>query len=121
MVSRAPGISAECSAIFFDLQRHEALIDRGDVIVVRRATEYLAIAFGNLRQIAQCADMVPLAHAHRAPGFFDANLNVKLGEGFDENLRRRKRAEVDHGAGPVEDGSLELCGVGVVHGGRVLW
>ncbi|MNP64011.1 hypothetical protein D3C76_1594740 [compost metagenome] len=59
--------------------------------------------------------MVPLAHAHRATGFFDGDLDVELGEGLDENLRRRERAEVDHGAGPVEDGGLQLGWVGVVH------
>ncbi|MNL19364.1 hypothetical protein D3C87_1405600 [compost metagenome] len=101
---------------FFDLQRHEALVNRRDVIVGRRAAEHCAIAFGNLRLIAQGADVVPLAHAHRATGLFDGHLDVELGEGLDENLRRSEGAEVDHGAGPVEDGGLQFGWVGVVHG-----
>ncbi|MNN84135.1 hypothetical protein D3C81_2012610 [compost metagenome] len=63
--------------------------------------------------------MVPLAHAHRATRFFDGHLHVELGEGFDEDLRRRERAEIDHGAGPVEDRGLQLVWVDVVHGNQI--
>ena len=90
----------------------------GHVIVGRGAAEGFAIAFGDLRLIAQGADVVPFAHAHRATGFVDGHLNVELGEGFDEDLRWRERAEIDHGAGPVEDRGLQFAWVYVVHGNK---
>ncbi|MNC09288.1 hypothetical protein D3C75_569070 [compost metagenome] len=118
---QCPGNQRRVLGDFFDLQRHETLVDGGDVIVGRRAAEHFAITLGNFRQIAQGADVVPLAHAHRAAGFFDGHLDVELGEGLDENLRRGEGAEVDHGAGPVEDGGLQFGWVGVVHGDQILW
>ncbi|MNR49349.1 hypothetical protein D3C85_1687090 [compost metagenome] len=60
--------------------------------------------------------MIPLAHAHRATRFFDGHLDVELGEGFYENLCWSEGTEVNDGAGPVEDGGLQLGWVGVVHG-----
>ena len=59
--------------------------------------------------------MVPLAHAHRATGFFDGDVHIELGEGLDKNLRGREGAEVDHSAGPIEDDGLEGVGILVIH------
>ncbi|MNS40397.1 hypothetical protein D3C72_727090 [compost metagenome] len=98
-----------------DLQRHEAVVDGGDIIVGRGAAEHLAVALGNFRHIAQGADVVPLAHAHRAAGFFDGHLHIEFGKGFDKDLGRGEGTEVDHGAGPVKDGGLQLGRVAVVH------
>ena len=99
----------------FDLQRHETLINCGHVIVSRGAPEHLFIALGDLRLITQGADVVPLAHAHRPASLFDGDLYIEFGKGFDKNLGRGERAEIDHGAGPVENGGLQLAWVGVVH------
>ena len=48
------------------------------------------VALGDLRLIAQGADVIPLAHSHRPAGFFDGHLDVELAEGFNKNLRRRE-------------------------------
>ncbi len=99
-----------------DLQGHEAFVDRSDVVVRGQAAEGGAVALGDGGDVAQGADVVPLAHAHRATRFLQADGDTELGEGLDEDLRRREGAEVDHGAGPVEDGGLQLGGLLVVHG-----
>ena len=72
---------------FLDLQGHEALVDGSHVVIRGRAAEGFAVAFGDLWLVAEGADVVPLAHAHRATGFFDGNLYVELGKGLDKNLR----------------------------------
>ncbi|MCY1545923.1 hypothetical protein D9M68_818890 [compost metagenome] len=99
-----------------DLQRHEALIDRRHIAVRRQAAEAALVTLGHGRLIAEGADVIPLAHAHRAARLLQAQLDIKLGEGLDEDARRREGTEVDHGAGPIEDGGLQASGVLVAHG-----
>ena len=73
---------------FLDLQRHEALIKGRHVIIGRGAAKDLFVALGNLRLIAQGANVVPLAHTHGAACFLDGNVYIELAKRFDKNLRR---------------------------------
>ncbi|MNE42349.1 hypothetical protein D3C80_1364690 [compost metagenome] len=99
-----------------DLQWHEAVVDGGDIVIAGVAPEHQAITLGNLRLIAQGADMVPLAHAHGAAGFLQRYGHAELGKGFDEDLGRRERAEVDHSTRPVQDDRLQAFRVLILHG-----
>ncbi|MCY1436749.1 hypothetical protein D9M71_528810 [compost metagenome] len=103
------------SGNLFDLQRHEAVVDGGDIVIGRRTTKDFGVTLADLRLVAQGADVVPLTHAHRTARFFDRDLYVELAEGFDKNLCGCEGAEVDDSAGPVEDGSLKFAWVVVVH------
>ena len=99
----------------FDLQRHEALVDGGDIVVAGQAAEDGAVALGDRRDVAEGADVVPLAHSHRTARFLQADLDAEFGESLDEDLGRREGAEIDHGSRPVEDGGLEGGWLVVIH------
>ncbi|MNN12841.1 hypothetical protein D3C81_1258500 [compost metagenome] len=101
---------------FLDLQWHEPFVQCGDIVIGRQAVKHRTVAFGDLRLIAQGADVIPLAHAHRTPRFFQRNGDAEFGKGFDENLRGGEGAEIDDGAGPVQDHGLQLGRLLVVHG-----
>ena len=74
----------------FDLQRHEALVDGGDIVVAGQAAEDGAVALGDRRDVAEGADVVPLAHSHRTARFLQADLDAEFGESLDEDLGRRE-------------------------------
>ncbi|MNG07934.1 hypothetical protein D3C84_912600 [compost metagenome] len=100
----------------FDLQRHEALVEGGDIIIGWQPAEDGMVAVGNLRLVAQRADVIPLAHAHRPASFLQRDSNAELGKGFDENLSRCERPEINHGARPVQNHGLQLRRLLVMHG-----
>ena len=63
---------------------------------------------GECRVVEHGADMEPFRHAHRCPRLCDGRHDAEAGECLDEDSHRGETAEVDRGAGPVKDHSLEV-------------
>gem|GEM_PF-6670480 len=114
---QCPGNEGAVLADIGDLQRHEPLVDGCHVSIAGSSREALLETRSDLWLIAQAADVVPLAHAHGASGFFEAQLDIECGEGLDKDSSRRERAEIDDGASPVENGRLQPYGGSIVHQG----
>ncbi|MNR19535.1 hypothetical protein D3C85_1363310 [compost metagenome] len=94
-----------------NLQRHKGVIEVVHLGVAHGVTEAGLPALIYRRQTAQGGDVIPLAKAHGLARFLQAHGEViGAGEGLDEDGGGGEGAEIDDGAGPVEDQCLHVCG-----------
>ncbi|MNL54494.1 hypothetical protein D3C87_1778330 [compost metagenome] len=103
-----------------DLHRHEALINRVDVLVGRATPERLDPSRLNAGFGKQRADVVALGQAHGAARLFKRDRHAKGGERIDEDLRGRQGTEVHQGAGPIKNDCFDLGKLFAREGGSLI-
>ncbi len=94
-----------------NLQRHKGVINVVHLGVAHRMAEASLPARIHRGQTAQRGDMIPLAKTHGLACFVQGHWKViSAGEGLDEDGGGGEGAEIDDGAGPVEDQRLHVGG-----------
>ena len=108
IAAMVPGNDVGMVAHGGDVHRLEHLEDRVDIALGEVATMSGAPGDCNRWNFADSANVIPFRHAHWSARIGDADCDAELSECAHECAHWRAAAVVHHGAGPVQDGSLDF-------------